>query len=67
MKIVFWPFRMIWALIELVFKLTGRLIAAVIGLVLMIAGIILTITIVGAVAGVPLAIAGFLLLVRALF
>lgn len=67
MKILLWPFRMIWELIEFLIKMTGRLLAAIVGVALMIAGGALTLTIVGAVVGIPLAVSGFLLFVRSLF
>ncbi len=67
MRLLLWPFRMIWMLLNLVFQLTGRLICAAIGLVLLIIGIVLTVTIVGGIIGIPLLIFGFLLLVRSIF
>jgi len=67
MKIILLPFRLIGFLLELVFNLTGRLICAVLGLVLMIIGLILTVTIIGAVIGIPLLIIGLLLLIRSVF
>ncbi len=65
--LLLWPFAAIWALVAGIIKLTGRLVAAVLGLVLMIAGLVLCITVVGAVAGVPLLMFGFLLMVRGFF
>jgi len=62
-----WPFKALWDLLAFIVKATGRLIAAVIGLVIMIAGLVLTITVVGAVAGIPMMIFGFLLMVRGIF
>jgi len=65
--ILLWPFWAIWRLVLTVFALTGRLVGAVLGLVLMIAGVVLTITVVGAIIGIPLIIFGFLLMLRSLF
>jgi hypothetical protein len=65
--ILLWPFYAIWRLIALIIEITGRLIGAVLGLVLMIAGVVLTITIVGAIVGVPLIIFGLMLTIRSLF
>ena len=65
--ILLWPFYAIWRLIALIIEITGRLIGAVLGLVLMIAGVVLTITIVGAIIGVPLIIFGLMLTIRSLF
>jgi hypothetical protein len=62
-----WPFWLIWRVVTLVFELTGRLIAAVLGLVLMIVGLLLTLTVIGAIVGIPLLIFGFLLILRGFF
>lgn len=62
-----WPFVALWDLVAGIIKVTGRLVAMLIGLVLMIAGVALTVTIVGAIVGVPLVIFGFTLAVRGLF
>ncbi len=65
--ILLWPFYALWKLVEFIFLFTGRIIAVVLGLVLMIAGIILTITMVGAIVGIPLLIIGYLLTIKAIF
>jgi hypothetical protein len=62
-----WPFVALWRLIAAIIELTGRLVAAVIGLVLMIVGVILSLTVIGAVVGIPLIIFGFLLMIRGFF
>ncbi len=62
-----WPFAALWGLVAGIIKVTGRLVAMLLGLVLMIAGVALTITVVGAIVGVPLLIFGFTLAVRGLF
>jgi hypothetical protein len=62
-----WPFVAIWNLVVWIVSLTGRLIAVLIGLVFIVAGIILTLTVVGAVLGIPLALFGVLLMVRGLW
>jgi hypothetical protein len=61
------PFVAIWRLITGIIELTGRVVAAVIGLVLMIVGVILSLTVIGAIVGIPLIILGFLLMVRSFF
>ena len=61
------PFVWLWNLIAYIVQLTGRLVAVVLGLALMMVGVILTITVVGAIAGVPLFIIGVLLVVRGLW
>lgn len=67
LKLLFWPFYLIWWLVSFVFKLTGKILAAAIGFVLLLTGIILTCTVVGAVFGIPFIIFGFLLCIKALF
>jgi hypothetical protein len=62
-----WPFVALWNLLTWILGLTGRLIAAVLGLVLMILGVILTVTVVGAPLGIPLAIFGLLLMIRSIY
>lgn len=61
------PFKAIWRLVTFVFELTGRLLAVVVGIVLMIVGVLISFTVIGAILGIPLAIFGFLLTMRGLF
>jgi hypothetical protein len=65
--LLLWPFYAIWRLLTLVLKVIGRILCAVLGIGLMIAGVAVTLSVVGAPLGIPLASFGFLLLVRALF
>ncbi len=62
-----WPFVAIWNLVAWILKLTGRLVAAILGLVFMIVGAIVTVTVIGAVIGIPMIIFGFLLMLRSIF
>ena len=62
-----YPFYLIWRLVIWVIQTTGRLIGAILGLVLLIAGIVISLTVIGAIVGIPLAIFGFLLILRSLF
>jgi hypothetical protein len=62
-----WPFWAIWRLVTFIFELTGRLVAVILGLLLMIAGALVSLTVIGLVLGVPLIIIGFLLVLRGLF
>ena len=62
-----WPFYAIWRLVVWIIEATGRLVGAILGLVLMIVGVILTVTVVGAIVGIPFIIFGFLLIIRSLF
>jgi len=47
--------------------LTGRVLAFILGLVLLIVGGVITVTVIGAIVGVPLMLIGLLLLIRAIF
>lgn len=62
-----WPFWAIWKLVFGIVAATGRLIAVILGLVFLIVGIVLTVTVVGAIVGIPFIIFGLLLMVRGLF
>ena len=62
-----WPFKALLDLVEGIIKLTGRLVAAVIGLALMIVGVVLTALVITAPLGIPLIVFGFLLAVRGIF
>lgn len=62
-----WPFVALWGLLSTILNLTGRLIAAVLGLALMIFGVILTALVVTAPVGIPIIAFGLLLIVRSLF
>ncbi|MBI3944128.1 MAG: hypothetical protein HY326_14015 [Chloroflexi bacterium] len=62
-----WPFWALWRLITGIVKLTGRLVAVILGVVLIITGGIVTLTVIGAIVGVPLMLIGFLLVARGLF
>ncbi len=67
MDIVVLPFRALWRLVTLIFELTGRVLAMIIGLVLMILGGLISATVVGALIGIPMAVFGLLLVARGLF
>jgi len=62
-----YPFWLIWKLVAGIILFTGRLVGAIIGLVLMIVGIVASLTIVGLIVGIPLIIFGFLLMMRSIF
>ncbi len=61
------PIVWLWNLIAYIVMLTGRLVAVLLGFVLLLVGVILSITIVGAIAGIPILIIGVLLVVRGLW
>ena len=62
-----WPFWAIWKLVIGIVAATGRLVAVILGLVFLIVGVVLTVTVVGAIVGIPFIIFGLLLMVRGLF
>jgi hypothetical protein len=62
-----WPFVAVWKLLATIVEMTGRLLALIIGMLLMLVGGLISLTIVGAIVGIPLAIVGLLLFVRGIF
>lgn len=62
-----WPFWAVWMLVATIVEMAGRFLAIVIGLVFMLLGVLLSLTIIGAIVGIPLAIIGFLLVARGIF
>lgn len=67
MGLITWPIVALWRLATTLLALAGRLILTTIGLVLVLAGAVLTITVVGAPLGIPLVVAGLLFVARGLF
>ncbi len=65
--LLLWPFWALWRLVTAIIELTGRFVAIIIGVVLMIVGFLISLTIVGAIVGIPLGLFGFLLVLRGLF
>lgn len=64
MKILLFPIILALKILEFIFKLTGRLISMCRGLVLLIVGFFLCLTIIGAILGVPLLVLGFGLIIK---
>jgi hypothetical protein len=64
---IVWPFTALWNLVAFIVGLTGRLVAVLLGLALMVIGLIATLTVIGAVLGIPLMIVGLLMVLRGLF
>ncbi|MFP3854680.1 MAG: hypothetical protein ACLFWD_10355 [Anaerolineales bacterium] len=62
-----WPFVALWRLLTLILEVTGRLIAGILGLVLMAVGLVLIVTVIAAPLGIPLMVIGLLLTIRAIF
>ena len=67
LRVLSWPFRMFWSFIGFLFLAIGKIISLILSLVLIFAGIIVTMTVVGAIVGIPLIIVGVLLFIRSLF
>lgn len=63
MRLLTFPFRLLFSLIGLI----GRFATAVMGMVLICVGVVVSLTIVGAIVGVPIAIVGGLLVMRSIF
>ena len=64
---ILWPFYAIWKLLTIILEITGRIVCALLGLVMMAAGVAISLSVIGAVIGVPMTAFGFLLTVRSLF
>ncbi len=62
-----WPFAAIWNLLAVIVEMTGRLVAMILGIVFVLVGFIVSLTVVGAIIGIPLAVVGLLLLFRGMF
>ncbi|MCL4368505.1 MAG: hypothetical protein M1337_05000 [Actinobacteria bacterium] len=62
-----WPFVGVWRLVATIVGLTGRLVAVLLGFILLVIGFVVTLTIVGAIIGLPLMLFGILLMLRGLF
>ena len=62
-----WPFAALWRLISTIVEMTGRFVALTLGLVFVLVGVLISLTIVGAIVGIPLAIVGVLLFLRGIF
>jgi hypothetical protein len=62
-----WPFYAIWKLVSGIVEFTGRVVAIVLGFVLIVVGILLTFLVVTSFVGIPMIIIGFLLVIRGFF
>lgn len=67
LKILLFPFRLIWRLVTALVNAIGILMGLLVGTLLMAVGILLCFTVIGAFIGVPMAIIGFFILLRALY
>ena len=64
---ILWPFTALWRLVSWILALTGRFIIILLGIIFMVVGVLVTMTIIGAFVGVPLFLFGVLLVFRGLF
>lgn len=61
------PLELVWSLVGSLLNLAGRLFAGIIGLVLILLGVVLSLTVIGSIIGIPMLVLGILLVVRCLF
>lgn len=66
-KIIFLPFTLLWWLVGIVFILAGKLVTAGIGLIVLLIGLALCITLIGLPLGVIFTIFGALLMIKGIF
>lgn len=64
---IMWPFVALWRLVTWFLAATGRLVAILIGFLLMAVGVVLKATVIGAIIGIPMGLLGLLLVIRGLF
>lgn len=67
LDIILFPVVVLFKLVALIFKLTGKIIGIVLALVMIAVGAALTITLVGAPFGIPLIIFGIMMLFGGIF
>lgn len=67
LRVLTWPFRMVWSLVGIIFLGIGKLLSMILGLILAAVGVALSCTIVGAIIGVPLVVLGVSMFFRSLF
>lgn len=66
-KLLCWPFVLIFKLIGLIINIVGKFAGGLIGLGLIVLGLFITFTIIGAPLGIPMVIFGFLIMIKAIF
>lgn len=65
--LLLWPFYALMQLVIWILKMTGRLLGFILGIVLVVLGVLLSMTLIGAIFGVPLAILDVMLAFKSLF
>jgi hypothetical protein len=67
LKLFLFPVILAFKIVEFIIKLTGRLIAGGLGFIVIIIGIVFTVTLFGAAIGIPLIILGILMMIKSIF
>lgn len=67
LRVLFWPFKMLWSFVGVVFLAIGKLMSLLLGLLITVIGAVLCATLVGAIVGIPLVILGVTMMIRSLF
>ena len=67
LRVLFWPFRMMWSFVGILFLGLGKLITFILGLTLLGVGIALCCTLIGAIVGIPLIAVGGTMALRSFF
>lgn len=67
LRVLFWPFKMLWSFVGVVFLAIGKLMSLLLGLLITVIGAVLSATLVGAIVGIPLVILGVTMMIRSLF
>lgn len=67
LRVLTWPFRMVWSFIGIVFLGIGKLLSMLLGVILAAIGVALCCTIIGSIIGVPLVVLGVAMFLRSLF
>jgi hypothetical protein len=64
---IWWPLVALFKLLGTIVGLTGRFVAMVIGLVFILVGALVSLTIIGAIVGIPLIFVGGMLVLKSIF
>lgn len=67
LRVLFWPFKMLWSFVGVVFLAIGKLMSLLLGILITVIGAVLCATLVGAIVGIPLVILGVTMMIRSLF
>jgi hypothetical protein len=67
MAVLNWPFKALGSLTTFILEATGRLLAVLLGIALMIVGILVSLTVIGAIISLPMTLLGFALVIRGLY